>query len=178
MLSIADSEQPKSDIVLLYPGESLKRQVAGWADTHPEYSLEVSFATFPAEIQEVLRNAAVALLDATEDPRQAAVAFSQAVAQLGGYSVAIYTEKMYEWLELFVRIRGALLLLGPIGRHQWEEFFKGILREASRRRAAQQRSGALAGEPASSGKAALRGHSSGNGTSAGRRRRKTGVKPR
>ena len=131
---MADSKQPKSGVVLLYPGESLKRQVTAWTETHPGHALEVSFARLPHEIRAVLRDAAVALLDGTKNPRLTAAAFSQAADQLGAHCVAVYTEKTCEWLELHVRKRDAMLLLGPMGELRWCELFEMMLRPAARSR--------------------------------------------
>jgi hypothetical protein len=151
-LSDSESHEPTSDIVVFYPGDSLKEQVGAWVDRHPECSLEVSFARSLPGIRVALRNAAVALLDATEDPAQATDAFSQAVARLGAHSVAVYTETMHEWLELFVRIRGALLLFGPLDNTQWEELFERMLRSGRGLR----ESGTMRRRPGEAGKISLR----------------------
>ena len=42
---------------------------------------------------------------------------------LGVGAAAMYTERMREGLELFVRSRGAQLLLGPLAEAEWEAFF-------------------------------------------------------
>ena len=130
-LNMADCK-PKSGVVLLYPGESLKRQVTAWTETHAGHALVVSFARIPHEIQAVLREAAVALLDGTKNPRLTAAAFSQAADQLGPRSVAVYTEKTCEWLELHVRMRESMSLLGPMGELKWHELFEMMLPSGSR----------------------------------------------
>ena len=175
---MAEPEQSKSGVVVFYPGKSLKRQVAAWAKAHPEYAPEVSFAKFPPEVLEAIRNAAVVLLDGTQDPHQAAVAFSQAVDQLGPRSVAVYTERVYQWLEMFIRIRGALLLLGPMGETQWDEFFRSTLRSGGRTRGLEPVRAWPGAQHPTIAKTGLRQQRSGNGTSAGHRRPKIGVKPR
>ncbi len=131
---MTDSKKPKSDIALLYPGESLKRQVTAWTETHPGHALVVSYAKFPREIRAVLGDAAVALLDGTKNPRLTAVAFSQAADQLGAHCVAVYTEKTCEWLELYVRMRESMLLLGPMDAMKWRTLFETMLRSGSRSR--------------------------------------------
>ena len=36
----------------------------------------------------------------------------------------MYSERMHEGLEMFVRSRGALLLLGPLSEAEWDAFFE------------------------------------------------------
>ena len=67
------------------------------------------------------------LVDASDDHAQAIELFSQSVARLGSRRVAVYTERMHEGLELFVRTQGAWLLLGPLSEQQWEGFFSSML---------------------------------------------------
>ncbi len=64
----------------------------------------------------------MAVIDASEDPAQAVDVFLQAVGMLGIGAVAVYVEKTHEDLELFVRMMGALLLLGPMSMEEWESF--------------------------------------------------------
>jgi hypothetical protein len=95
---------------------------------HPEWHVGWSQGWSPPEIRPLLRYAGTALVDATEDPARAREAFLRAVARLGTGAVAMYTETMHDSLELFVRVRGALFLLGPLGDEQWEEYFRRTLR--------------------------------------------------
>jgi hypothetical protein len=39
----------------------------------------------------------------------------------------MYTETMHDALEVFVRLRGSLFLLGPLFDDQWEEYFARLL---------------------------------------------------
>jgi hypothetical protein len=122
-----DSEKQVTDIVMFYPGDSMLEQVTGWAESRPDCNFMVSFANSLQEIRETLGGAEIALLDATVDPSRTMKAFSEAVTRIGAYSVAVYTERMHQWLELAVRVRGALLLLGPLGKDEWEGFFQRML---------------------------------------------------
>ena len=122
-----------ADVLLLCPGASLKDQVDLWAVRHPEWRVERSQGWSPPETRPLLRYAGTALVDATADPVRAREAFLLAVARLGASAVAMYTETMHtetmhDSLELFVRVRGALFLLGPLGDEQWEEYFQRTLR--------------------------------------------------
>jgi hypothetical protein len=110
-------------ILLLYPGESLKNQIGLWTTRHSEWQLTISFEQSLPVIRKLLRDAGAAIVDTTEDPSQATNAFLQAVARLGANAVTMYTEMMHEGLELFVRVRGSLFVLGPMFDEQWDELF-------------------------------------------------------
>ena len=117
-----------ADILLLYPGESLRDQIGVWARRHPERQVDSSLERSLPAIRGLLRRAGSSLVDATEDPGQATDAFLQAVARLGAGAVTMYTEATHEDLELFVRLRGSLYLFGPLFDEQWEEVFNHLLR--------------------------------------------------
>lgn len=117
-----------ADVLLLYPGESLRAQTDVWAAQHPERQVEASFERSLPEIRKLLRNAGASLVDATEDPSQATDAFLQAVARLGAGAVAMYSEASDDGLELFVRVRGSLFILGPLFDEYWDEVFDCLSR--------------------------------------------------
>ena len=116
-----------ADVLLLYPGDSLKDQIGLWALRRPGRQVDMSFERLLPEIRELLRHASAAMVDATEDPSQATDALLQAVARLGANAVAVYTETTHDGLELFVRMRGSLFLLGPLVDEQWDELFERLL---------------------------------------------------
>lgn len=115
-------------VVVFYAGPSLAQQLAQWNDSAARWQIQTSAARTTAGVRKALRNASLALLDASADPDQAAKTFGVAVARLGGYSVAVYTEVMRRWLELYVRAHGAVLLFGPLERAQWADFFEQMRR--------------------------------------------------
>ena len=117
-----------SDVLLLYPGESLKDQIDVWTLRHPDRQVVTSFVRSLPEIRRLLRYAGASLVDATEDPAQATDAFLQAVARLGARAVTMYSETMHEGLELFARMQGSLFLAGPLFDEQWEDLFERLLR--------------------------------------------------
>lgn len=84
----------------------------------------VSFERSLPGIRKWLRRAALAVIDASEDPAQASDAFLQSVSVLRADSVAVYAERTHEGLEMLVRMLGAPLLLGPMGMEEWEEFLE------------------------------------------------------
>lgn len=120
---------PKSDravreVVLLYPGDSLSQQAAAWGRNHADCAVRRSAVKSLPGIRSALHGADLALIDATDDYPQAIDAFSQARSQLGAEATTIYTERMHEGLEMFVRLHGSLLLLGPLGDAEWDGFFE------------------------------------------------------
>jgi hypothetical protein len=119
--------------------------LASWASNHADCGVEPVFGRSALEIRRSLDGADRVLVDASDDHAQAIELFSQSVTRLGSRHVAVYTERMHEELELFVRTQGAWLLLGPLDHEQWEEFFSTMLppapqeavpRQSPRRRAA------------------------------------------
>jgi hypothetical protein len=119
-------------ITVFYPANSLMHQVSDWAVKYPTCNLTLSFAQSLNEIRSVLRRTWVAIADATEDPARAMTAFAQAIAALQVECVAVYTETMHEGLELFVRVRGAPLLLGPLSDLTWQQQLEKMLQAAER----------------------------------------------
>ncbi|MEI8373559.1 MAG: hypothetical protein WCJ35_12095 [Planctomycetota bacterium] len=113
-------------IAVGYPTESLSRQVALWANQREDCGVELVFGRSALEIRRSLNGADRVLIDASDDHAQAIELFSQSIARLGSRRVAVYTERMHEGLELFVRTQGAWLLLGPLSNRQWEEFFASM----------------------------------------------------
>jgi hypothetical protein len=116
------------DLLLLYPGKSLGEQIRHWASKDAQRHVDVSFERSLPRIRQLLRRTGATLLDATTDPAATADAFLQAVACHGAGAVSVYTEVMHEDIELFVRLRGSLFLLGPLLDEQWEALFEPLMR--------------------------------------------------
>ncbi len=114
-------------IAICYPTESLSGQVARWSRGRDDCRVETVCARTAAAIRGALDGAHLALVDASDDHAQAIDLFSQAVARLGSRRASVYTERMHEGLELFVRTQGAWLLLGPLTDEQWEDYFSMML---------------------------------------------------
>ena len=123
-------------IAVFYPGNSLMHQVSGWAVKFPAYDFALSFEELALEVQAVLEDSTLSIFDATDNPARALIALNQAIAEGGPDSAVVYTESMYEDLELFVRSRGALFLLGPMDDAVWLELFDKRTRRRKARRAA------------------------------------------
>jgi hypothetical protein len=124
-----------ADVLLLYPGESLADQLGLWSSRHLDRQIETSFERSLPEIRRLLGNTATALIDATQDPSQATDAFLQSITQLGASAVTMYTERMHDDLEMFVRTHGSLFILGPLFEQQWDEWIEPWLRTKDRQSA-------------------------------------------
>jgi hypothetical protein len=116
-----------ADVLLLYAGESFRDQIGLWAFHHPQRRVDVSCERSLPAIRQLLSHVRATVVDATEDPSQATDAFLQAVARLGAAAVTMYSESAHDDLELFVRMRGSLFLLGPLLDQQWEEVLERLL---------------------------------------------------
>jgi hypothetical protein len=128
------TERTAREVILFYPGSSLARQIVGWGRGRADCAVEPVFARSISGMRRAIRSADLVLVDATRDYPQAMDVFSQALAYLGAGATAVYTERMHEGLELFVRLHGSLLLLGPLGSAEWEGFFERAIRTSPRKR--------------------------------------------
>jgi hypothetical protein len=117
-------------IAVCYPTESLSGQVAQWAEGRDDCRIAPVFDRSAMAIRRSLDGADIALVDASDDHEQAIDLYSQAVARLGARKASVYTERMHEGLELFVRTHGSWLLLGPLTGEQWDDYFAGMLTES------------------------------------------------
>jgi hypothetical protein len=136
-----------ADAVLFYPQDSLKNQLAAWGGRHSQYRVAQSFAKALPEVRKALRGMSVAVVDATDDPSQAMDAFSQVVRKLGPYSALVYTERLHEGLELFVRVHGVLLLWGPLSDVQWDELLERTFEASKHVRSAKLVAGRFTDTP-------------------------------
>jgi hypothetical protein len=106
------------DLLLAWPTDSLVRQLEGWQRNHPDVSLR---RTAPGgEAVADLTDADLTIIDATDRPREALEVLARICGGSDRLPVTVYSERMHEGLELFVRQCGILLLLGPMEQHEWE----------------------------------------------------------
>ena len=113
-----------AEVVLFYAEESLLFQVAAWVRTAGRWSLRLVASRDPVVVARGLEGAAVAIVDATRHPGEAMAVLERGVAGFAGPRVVIYSERMHDGLELFTRVRGAPLLLGPMTTAEWNAFFE------------------------------------------------------
>ncbi len=120
-------------IAVYYPGNSLMHQVSDWSGGESSCGFQLCFPESVQEIQSAVQGTSISIVDATEEPARATAAFVQLIAEFGPECVSVYTEQMHAGLELFVRSRGALLLLGPMSDASWAGLFEAMRRCADRR---------------------------------------------
>jgi hypothetical protein len=114
-------------MLVLYPTPSLLRQVGAWSGRHAECRVESAAARAAGEIRKAIDRAEAVLIDATEDHVQAVDALALALGSFGASKTVVYTERMHEGLEQFVRLQGVLLLFGPLSGAQWEGLFERLM---------------------------------------------------
>lgn len=124
--------KPALPVALLYPGDSLMQQMSDYNGKRPGCEFQSSHADTPSELQELFRHTAISVIDATSDPDRAVAALDLAIERSDGHYSAAYTEKVHEGLELSVRSRGALLLLGPLSQLDWEGLFQAARQTVGR----------------------------------------------
>jgi len=118
-LRFSNRREPQGAIVVFHPGRCLLRQASAWVGGPPHFQVEFSLAQSPFEVRATVRRAAVAVIDATENPTAAMAVFVHAKAELPAGAVAVYSESVCGKLELVVRAGGATLLLGPLADATW-----------------------------------------------------------
>ena len=122
-----------NELLLLFPTASLVEQISECLQRQHELGLTVCHSIQPANQQGALAQVDIAIADATQEPEAAAKAFEIAAAVLGSHRASTYTEVMHTGLELFVRTRGGLLLLGPMSVTEWGGYFHSVLRGPGKR---------------------------------------------
>ena len=117
-----------NQVVLLCATQPLVMQAAEWARKHPQFQLRLASATTPGEISSALESAAAVIVDATEDPDRAVDTLEIACDIMGRDRAAVYSEESHNGLEVLVRVRGAMMLIGPMSAAEWQGVFDPMLR--------------------------------------------------
>lgn len=112
------------DVVLFYAEQSLLTQVAAWVRGAGSLSLRLVASPDPLIVARALGDAVVAIIDATPRPGEAMAALERCLRSLSARQTAVYTEQMHHGLELFSRVRGVQLLMGPMSPPEWDAFFE------------------------------------------------------
>ena len=118
----------RGDIVLFQAEESLLFQVATWARTEGRFGVRLVTSQDPLIVARAIDDAILAIVDATSRPGEAMAILERSIARMGPGRIAVYGERMHEGLELFVRVRGVPLLLGPMSPPEWAAFFEPLVR--------------------------------------------------
>lgn len=111
------------EIVLFYPEESLLEQVSEWMCHSMMLPLNLVSSCNSFSVAEAMNTAECAIIDATTNPGKAMDVLQRALPMVGRDRLAVYTEYTHDGLELFVRVRGVPLLLGPMSEAEWEGVF-------------------------------------------------------
>jgi len=114
-------------LVVFYPTQSLARQINAWSGRRGDCRVETAQARWARGIRDAVDRADAVLVDATGDHVQAVDALVMALGGVGAARTVVYTERIHEGLEPFVRRQGVLLLFGPLHSAQWEGFFERFL---------------------------------------------------
>ena len=120
------------DVVLFYAEQSLTEQIVGFACKRRRLFVRSVSSCNPAVVNDALSNAGYSLIDATERPARAMDLLEYVLPRVGRERLAVYTERVYEGLEIFVRVRGVLLLLGPMTPTEWSGLFRPLRKEPLR----------------------------------------------
>jgi len=116
------------DVALLWPTDSLVRQLAQWARGHHRMAIRAVWPGMPDLAEQAMERAAFSVIDATNHPTEAMSIVQQAVAQGGRDKLAIYTEVMHRGMEIMIRSQGVAVLLGPMSDEQWESTLLASIR--------------------------------------------------
>lgn len=116
----------QQDLVLFNAGQSLKEQITSFSHEFPWLFVRLVFSCDPVVINASLTNVGLALIDATEEPAGAMDLLEYVMPRVVPERLAVYTDRVYEGLEVFVRVRGVLLLLGPMEAAEWSGLFQPL----------------------------------------------------
>jgi hypothetical protein len=136
-IDVAVQANSACELVLLYPCDSLYGQVVEEVGLCQRASLVTVTSTRPGAIRRAAAGAALVLVDVTEQICQAMAALDELAPILEPQRLAVYTERMHEGLERFVRVRGILLLLGPLEHAHWRGLLHGAGLDLARRQTAK-----------------------------------------
>ncbi len=127
-------ETGKREIVLFHAGESLMGQLMDCKYLQERFVLIAAFSVSKATVETAIDHNACVVIDATNCPGPAAEVLENIAARNKHQAVTVYTETMHEGLELFTRLRGAWLILGPMNDQEWAGFFRSIGRTVAHSR--------------------------------------------
>jgi len=116
------------DLLIIYPGVHLLTQVADWARDNGNTAvvLRVFSSRDPLLIRAAVRHAAMVIVDATEQPGAAMAALESSIEHMSPTNIVVYTEQVHAGLELFTRVRGVALVVGPMSRPEWDAWLESL----------------------------------------------------
>lgn len=113
-------------LLLGAPGASLLSQLKEYAAAHGTIEVGLLTPDHSSAVVRAVRKAHCVILDATEDPETAGKVLRILAGRSEAHKTAVYTETLHPGLELFVRLRGALLAVGPLSTIEWTELIEGL----------------------------------------------------
>lgn len=120
-------------VVLMYPTQSLLDQVTDLVSSSPAFSVDPTYPLGDEAIRHAAMEGDIVVVDATQYTSATRHALELILQQMEPEQVAVYTERTDVGLEVFVRVRGVLFLLGPMSREEWEGFLWPRRRPSGRR---------------------------------------------
>ena len=128
--AISSKKRGGEFVVLLHAGESLAKQVVDWSCLRSNVDVQSVSLPPPAKLHVLTAGAAAVIIDATQHPETAMQTLGSVLDVMQSMETELklcfYTEKMYNGLEAFVRLRGVLFLLGPMDPVEWDGFFGSV----------------------------------------------------
>jgi hypothetical protein len=118
----------QGELLLIYPGVPLLTQVADWARDNGNTAIVLRILSSRDRllIQAAVRHAAMVIVDATEQPGAAMAAVESAISHTSPTNIVVYTEQVHAGLELFTRVRGVALVVGPMSRPEWDVWLESL----------------------------------------------------
>jgi hypothetical protein len=115
------------DIAVLLPGESLLTQIADWAQRHSQFSLNVIHSAGRQAVLDAFQRAAKVVIDGSTQPALAMDVLDMSTTCVEANDILLYTERASAPLEIFVRVRGVALVLGPIVPSEWDAMLQSSI---------------------------------------------------
>ena len=109
-----------TDVAIFYPDDRLLLDLAQWFHRNPRFHMEVVLSRQTSVMRSIAVQATFLIINATQCLDPAITALGVALECVPCERILLYTERMHEGLELFVRCRGVLMLLGPASQIEWE----------------------------------------------------------
>jgi hypothetical protein len=109
-----------TDVAIFYPDDRLLLDLAQWFHRNSRFHMEVVLSRQTSVMRSIAAQATFLVINATQCLDPAITALAVALECVPCERILLYTERMHEGLELFVRCRGVLMLLGPASQIEWE----------------------------------------------------------
>lgn len=116
------------DVAIFYPDDRLLSDLSEWFYRNPRFHLQVVLSRQMSVMRSIAAQATFSVINATQCLDSAINALGVALECAPCERILLYTERMHDGLELFVRCRGVLMLLGPASQIEWEAALRAAKR--------------------------------------------------